>query len=549
MQPDDPTTALLLRAVAGEFRLVREIGRGGMGVVYHAIDERLERAVAIKTLPPHLAADAAVRQRFLREARTAGALSHPNIVHIHSAAERDGAVYFVMALIEGESLAERLAREGRMAVADLLPIVRQLASALDYAHGLGVVHRDVKAENVLLDAHGRALVTDFGIARVTEAQPLTATGTVLGTVHYMSPEQVAGEPLDGRSDLYAMGVLMFLALTGRFPFERTTASAVLVAHVNATPPRVRDYAPEVSSHLDDLVAKLLAKRADDRLASARDLLAALNFVSATPAHIAQHAPVTVPVSPRLSADDAGAVWARAAELQANTGVQVPPPRFAPPAELLTQGYAASDVREAAASAGIPARYVDRALHERAVQLAVEVRPGVSLAKVNPILGSPTKLEFESVVEREVTPEVFEDIADMVRSTLGQMVTVSAVGRTLTINTVVAGSGQGGIPRYLQITVASRNGRTQVRAFEDLGQLAGGLFGGVGLGGGVGVGAIVGALLSQGTRNGWLVLAGLLPVAAAAYSLARVWFGSSARKKREELEGLVRRIAERVADGA
>lgn len=539
---------------------MREIGRGGMGVVFSALDERLERPVAIKTLPPHLAADAAVRVRFLREARTAGGLSHPNIVPIYSCAERDGVVYFVMALVDGESLAERLARVGRLSVADLLPIVRQLAGALDYAHSLGVVHRDVKAENVLLDAHGRAMVTDFGIARLTEAQPLTATGTVLGTVHYMSPEQVAGDTLDGRSDLYALGVLMFLALTGRFPFERNSASAVLVAHVNSTPPRVREFARDVSAHIDDLVARLLAKRADDRLATARDLMAALNFVSATPAVIAPGGPVAVPAAPapvvraveppgdRLSSADAQAVWARAAELQANTGAMAPPPRFAPPAELLTRGYDAQEVRDAAADAGIPSQYVVRALHERAVQQAVEVKQGaLQPAKPNIFLGAPTKLDYSAVVEREVSPEVFEDIADEVRASLGQMVTVSAVGRTLTINTVVANAGQGGIPRYLQITVTSRNGRTQVRAFEDLGQLTGGLFGGVGLGAGIGVSAMVGALVGKATHDGALVAAAIIPVVLAAFGTARFFFTRSVGKKRAELEGLVRRIAERVQD--
>lgn len=532
-----------------------------MGVVFSAMDERLERPVAIKTLPPHLAADAAVRVRFLREARTAGALSHPNIVPIYSCTERDGVVFFVMGLVDGESLAERLARVGRLPVSELLPIVRQLAMALDYAHGLGVVHRDVKAENVLLDAQGRALVTDFGIARVTEAQPLTATGTVLGTVHYMSPEQVVGDPLDGRSDLYALGVLMFFALTGRFPFERNSASAVLVAHVNVAAPRVREFASDATTHIDALVARLLAKRADDRLASARDLLAALDGGSATPTATPGGAAVAVRATPqppapienvageRLSSADAQAVWARAAELQANTGAMSPPPRFAPQGELLTRGYDAGEVREAAAGAGIPAQYVARALHERAVQQAVEVKQGrLQQTKSNIFLGAPTKLDYTAVVEREVSPEVFEDIADDVRASLGQMVTVSAVGRTLTINSVVTSAGQGGIPRYLQITVASRNGRTQIRAFEDLGQLTGGLFAGLGLGGGVGLSAMFGAMVGNFTHDGILVGATVVPILLASFSAARFFFRRSVNKKRAELEAIVRRIAERVQDG-
>ncbi|MCC6245467.1 MAG: serine/threonine protein kinase, partial [Gemmatimonadaceae bacterium] len=274
---DDPTAAALLRAVSGQFVLTRQIGSGGMGVVYLAWDEQLQRKVAIKTLPPHLARDAQVRSRFLREARTAAALSHPNIVPIYSAAEREGVVYFAMGYVDGVSLAERIARNGPMSPDDVVALLDQLAAALGAAHAHGVVHRDVKAENVLLDAAtGRAMVTDFGIARVTETQPLTATGTVLGTVHYMSPEQVSGDALDGRSDLYSLGVLAFFALTGRFPFERSTASAVVVAHVNAPAPRVSSLVGHVPPVLDALVAKLLSKSPHDRYADADALRAVLS---------------------------------------------------------------------------------------------------------------------------------------------------------------------------------------------------------------------------------------------------------------------------------
>jgi serine/threonine-protein kinase len=170
--PPDGIADALRRAVDGQFRIDREIGRGGMGIVYCAFDEQLQREVALKTLPPHLAADVQVRSRFLREARTAAALSHPNIVPIYSAAERNGVVYFAMGFVDGESLAERIAREGPLPIAALFPMLDQLAAALGFAHAHGVVHRDVKAENVLLDRKsGRVMVTDFGIARVAETQP------------------------------------------------------------------------------------------------------------------------------------------------------------------------------------------------------------------------------------------------------------------------------------------------------------------------------------------------------------------------------------------
>src|SRR5438270_1221572 len=231
-------------ALSPDFTLEREIGRGGMGVVYRGLDVKLERPVAIKVLPESLADVSGVRERFLREARTAAKLAHQNIVPIYRADELHGVVFLVMAYVDGDSLAERLTKRGALPARELIPILCDVASALDHAHAHGVVHRDVKPENILLDrVSGRALVTDFGIARLAEAKPLTATGQVLGTVHYMSPEQISGEAVDGRSDLYSLGVVAFRALTGRLPFDNETASAVLVAHVVKAPPAVRVVAP------------------------------------------------------------------------------------------------------------------------------------------------------------------------------------------------------------------------------------------------------------------------------------------------------------------
>ncbi len=525
-----------------------------MGVVYHAVDERLERPVAIKTLPPYLAGDAAVRARFLREARTAGSLSHPNIVPIYQAAERDGVVYFVMGLVDGESLAERIAR-GPLTTAQLLPIVRQLAVALDYAHAHGVVHRDIKAENVLLDRHEHVMVTDFGIARVAEAQPMTATGTVLGTVHYMSPEQVQGEALDGRADLYALGVLIFYALSGRFPFERASAPAVLVAHVTANTPRLRSLVPDVPPPIDDVVARLLAKSPNDRLSSARDLLTALSFMSAGASSMPREAassprplaPVPTPApSTRMASADAEQVWARAAELQANSGAQVRPAQFTKPAELLTRGYQAEDVRDAAVEAGIDARYVNRALVERdhAARVALAVQPGPALlAPVGVFLGAPTKIEYTAVIDRELSPEDFEDVADELRSALTQVVAVSAVGRTLTVNTVPT-PGKG-LPRTLQVTVSSRNGRTTIRAFEDASQSAGAFFGGLAAGVGVGGGTLIAALTGAATHSAPPIVLALLGTLSAAVAGARALFVRSSRKKQAELEQIVRRVGERI----
>ncbi|WP_411278903.1 serine/threonine-protein kinase [Gemmatimonas sp.] len=557
--PNDGTAAALARAVVGQFAIEREIGRGGMGVVYLARDEQLHRAVAIKTLPPHLSYDPQVRARFLREARTAAALSHPNIVPVFSAAERDAVVYFAMGYVEGESLADRLARDGPMPAAAIVPIIRQLASALGYAHEQGVVHRDVKAENILLDAHGRVMVTDFGIARVTEAQPLTATGTVLGTVQYMSPEQVSGEPLDGRSDLYAIGVLMFFAVSGRFPFERPSASAVLVAHVIAPAPRLRDLVPDVPSPFDDLVATLLAKSPDQRLSSARDLLTALAFMSSAveggvDSRTLARAPVVPLAFPSpLSSADAQQVWARAAELQANTGAMVPPAHFEPSPASETRGYTSAVVREAAVDAGIDAKYVERALVERAaagigpVQVPVQ-RGDTMTRRPNVFLGARTKLELSASFDGELHGDGFEEVADEIRLALGEMVTVSAVGRTLTVTTGMPTNRQGGMPRFIQVHLASRNGRTTVRAFEDMTQLAGGLFGGLGAGLGVGGGAMMAGILAQVAAVGpALAVAAAAGTLLAAFSAARFFFKRTASSRQDELEQLVRRVIARVRE--
>jgi len=545
----------LARAVAGEFRLVREIGRGGMGVVYLARDTRLDRDVAIKTLPPHLAADAQVRERFVREARTAAALSHPNIVPIHAAAERDGVVYFVMGFVDGRSLAEYVSDSGPLSVPDTLRVVRQVAQGLEAAHARGVVHRDIKAENVLLDANGQAHITDFGIARVAEVQPLTATGTVLGSVHYMSPEQVTGEAIDGRSDLYALGVLWYFLLSARFPFERPTSSAILVAHVNSKPTALHEVAAHVPAPVVALVMQLLEKPVAARPGTARLLL---ETIAQLPAEVWQApavavAPIVAAPAP-LSSTEAQAVWARAAELQAYTGVQAPPPellrRRTPASAPPTSGYDAALVKAAAEEAGIDARYVERALSERAqverAPSAVVIERGEKQkSRPNLFLGAHTKLDFQATIPREIDVALFEDIADDIREVMGEMVTVSAVGRTLTVMTNVLRPGQSGIPRAAQVQVLVRNGRTTVRAFEDVGQLAGGLFGGLGGGAGGGFGAVVMGLSLKAQMPIAGAISAWLGTAAVALGIARFAYVRAVRKKEEELRQVMERIVARV----
>ncbi len=251
-----------------------------MGIVYKARDRRLKRLVAIKVLPPELAFRGEIRTRFLREAETAAQLSHPNIVPIYSVDERDGIVYFVMALVEGDNLAVRLHAEGALDPEEARRILLEVTRALAYAHERGVVHRDIKPDNILLQAaDGRVLVTDFGIARaVTEGADsrLTATGMAIGTPAYMSPEQSTGDrQIDGRSDLYSLGVVGYQMLTGDPPFEAPSTPAMLVKHLSERPEPIGSRRRGVPADLERAVMLLLEKDPDLRFPSALALAEAL----------------------------------------------------------------------------------------------------------------------------------------------------------------------------------------------------------------------------------------------------------------------------------
>jgi len=280
----------LQAALAGEYSLQRELGRGGMGVVYLARDVQLDRDVAIKVLPTHLALDAAARERFLREARMAAGLSHPHIVPIHRVSEAGGFVFFVMSYVEGETLGERLRTRGPLPPADAMRVLREVAWALAYAHGRGIVHRDVKPDNILLEtATGRALVTDFGIAHgsadAVPGLPVAATdsGKVMGTAHFMSPEQAAGEPLDGRSDIYALGVVGYLAVSGRLPFESSDLPALLLRQSIEEPLSVMRVAPGLPPALGAAIDQCLARDPDGRFTDGEALADALVPADARPA--------------------------------------------------------------------------------------------------------------------------------------------------------------------------------------------------------------------------------------------------------------------------
>ncbi len=266
----------LQAALAGEYSLQREIGRGGMGIVYLARDVQLDRDVAIKVLPTHLARLASARERFVQEARTAAGLSHPHIVPIHRVGEADGFVFFVMSFVEGETLGERLRAQGPLPPADAARVMREVAWALAYAHGRGIVHRDIKPDNILLEAGtGRAMVTDFGIAHGGASSALADIGKIMGTAHFMSPEQGANKPLDGRSDIYSLGVVGYVAVSGRLPFEEASVPALIVRQSMDTPPGLMSVAPGVPSALAAAIDRCLDRDPAGRFPDGETLAAAL----------------------------------------------------------------------------------------------------------------------------------------------------------------------------------------------------------------------------------------------------------------------------------
>jgi serine/threonine protein kinase len=287
MAQDPALQQRLAQVLAPGYAVEAEIGRGGMGIVYRAKDTRLKRTAAIKLLPPELAYRDEIRSRFLREAEMAAQLSHPNIVPIYSVDEKDGFVYFIMAYVDGETLAQRLAARGRLGVVEARTLLRQVADALAYAHARGVIHRDIKPDNIMLSRDdGHAMVTDFGIARAaddTTGTRLTATGVAIGTPAYMSPEQCTGDrAVDGRSDLYSLGVVIYAALAGVPPFAGSNTAALLVKHLTETPRPIREVRPDVPDDLVAIINRLLQKNPADRFQDAASVVKALDFPDSIP---------------------------------------------------------------------------------------------------------------------------------------------------------------------------------------------------------------------------------------------------------------------------
>ncbi|MGA2593323.1 MAG: serine/threonine-protein kinase [Bryobacteraceae bacterium] len=280
----------------GNYRIVEKLGEGGMGIVYKAMDTALDRPVAVKALSAALSQNPALVERFRGEARAQAQMNHPNLATLYAFLVEDGAAYMVMEFVEGENFAQIVARRGPIPAAEALPLFLQALSGIGYAHRLGIVHRDIKPSNMMLNRDGIVKVMDFGLAKVIGDRGLTRTGVQVGTVCYMSPEQVLNKPVDIRSDIYSLGATLFEILTEHLPFKADSEFHMMNAHVNTPPPPPTGFNARIPQSVEDAVLKALAKDPDARFQTVEEFAAALGHPQDF------HAAVTRVDGPRAGAD-------------------------------------------------------------------------------------------------------------------------------------------------------------------------------------------------------------------------------------------------------
>ena len=285
----DPDTLLtqLTEATTGEYQILGELGRGGMAAVYLARDVSLNRKVAIKTMLPELTARHDMVARFKREAQMAAGLSHPHIVQIHTVKQTEKLVYFVMKFIEGRDLVSIMGEHGRLDLNMTRLILQQAASALSFAHHRGVVHRDIKPANIMIDENGWAVVTDFGIAKVDDGSNLTATGTTVGTPHYMAPEQFHNKALTASADQYALGIVAYEMLTGRKPFDGSTLAEIITQHLFNAPPDLKQERPDLPPSVSNAIQRMLTKEPEQRFDDLEAAIAAFGQPDQTQVDVAR----------------------------------------------------------------------------------------------------------------------------------------------------------------------------------------------------------------------------------------------------------------------
>jgi serine/threonine protein kinase len=270
-----PRIAAIEEALGGKYKIIDKIGTGGFGEVYLGEHQQLRRKVAIKILAQNLAGQSDVVKRFEREARAAATLSHPNIIDIYDVGDNGDIYYFVMKYIDGETLSERMARDKTISPGEAIHIVKQVADALDYAHDHEIIHRDIKPANIMLDEYGKPVLMDFGVARVQFEANLTKTGTLMGTPHYLPPELPLGKRVDGRSDIYSLGILLYEMLCGRPPFHDENSVALIFKHINDAPDPLNEIVPELAPELCMIVHKMIEKLPENRYQTAGEVVDAL----------------------------------------------------------------------------------------------------------------------------------------------------------------------------------------------------------------------------------------------------------------------------------
>jgi serine/threonine-protein kinase len=385
MMPDHPADPRIGTTIAG-YEIQDRLGRGGMGVVYLAEHLTLRRQAALKLIAPELGESESFRERFLREARVAAGLSHPNVVTVYDAGEVDDLLYIAMQFVPGSDLARILTREGRLGPYRALDVLRQVAAALDTAHAHGLIHRDVKPGNVLIDGR-HAYLTDFGLTkeRLGSETQLTRSGEVVGTTHYLAPEQVEGRPLDGRADNYALGCLLFHCLTGEVPFARDNDMAVMYAHVHDDPPKLSEKRPGLPPGLDAVLEKALDKSAERRFATCEEMIGAARAVLDAHGPLAESSALRRPSGPRKVPADGDPdsmltgsrdiLGADSSSMQTLTGVIGPGGR---PTIVLLAGVDAGSRAVARVALGTSSEILEARDAEAVAKLARERRPDLVL---------------------------------------------------------------------------------------------------------------------------------------------------------------------------
>ena len=505
----------LATALADRYELRDVLGRGGMATVYMAYDRKHLRDVALKVLRPEIAATIG-GDRFLKEIQIVARMVHPHILSLHDSGEAGVFVYYVMPYITGGSLRDVMMREKRLATARAIEIARPIADALTYAHELGVLHRDIKPENVLF-AKAHPIVADFGIAKAvssaTSGVQLTRTGISLGTPGYMSPEQAAGfTDVDARTDVYSLAILVYEMIVGEIPGRWVTEDSTRAGRFVDCAAAHRAYLSAAGSVIEGALVRALALRPDHRTQTPAGFMDELTGAA-------------VPVKRRYRADEVEAIVSRAAEIEASNPTM---------SGAMTMG----GIEQVARELGIDQRHVRAALADR-IPGSVSRESALVQPKRNVLIGGPTRLLYERVVDGEISEGDYPILVEEIRRVVGEVGSVSQLGHSFTW---VLNRSQSGI-RLIEISVSARAGRTRIMAQENLGALIGAVFGGIGGGaGGGGFGMFIAPLMAEKilapAALGFIVPAWL----AIVYSVSRFFYGRSVKARAEKLEYLVDRLA-------